>query len=160
MRIFYCFAQSMVSFALLTVAPVSAATHGHMHANPSQSHKHALGGLKSHHFAERQQLRHRGHGSNSGSMAGMASYYGSESGAQSASGARINPSAMTAAHPSLPFGTKVRVTNQGNGRSVVVTITDRGPFVRGRIIDVSSGAAGVIGMKDAGVARVSLEVVR
>ena len=67
---------------------------------------------------------------------------------------------MTAAHPSLPFGTKVRVTNQSNGRSVVITINDRGLFVRGRVIDVSSGAAGVIGMKGAGVARISLEVVR
>ena len=80
-------------------------------------------------------------------------------GSKSASGARINPGAMTAAHRSLPFGTKVRVTNQSNGRSVVVTINDRGPFVGGPIIDVSSGAAGVIGMKGAGVARVSLEVV-
>jgi rare lipoprotein A len=142
MRTFYCFAQSIVSFALLMVAPVSAASygaHGHMQANPSESHKHARGQLKPHHFAEHQQLRHPGHGSSSDRMAGMASYYGSESGSQSASGARINPSAMTASHPSLPFGTKVRVTNQGNGRSVVVTITDRGPFVRGRIIDVSSG---------------------
>jgi rare lipoprotein A len=93
-------------------------------------------------------------------MAGMASHYGSESGQRSASGARINPAAMTAAHPSLPFGTKVRVTNQSNGRSVVVTINDRGPFVRGRIIDVSMGAADVMGMKGAGVARVTLEVVR
>ena len=87
----------------------------------------------------------------------MASYYWQ--GQQTASGARFNPSAMTAAHRTLPFGTKVRVTNKRNGRSVVVTINDRGPFIRGRIIDLSSGAAGVIDMKGAGVAPVSLEVV-
>jgi rare lipoprotein A len=91
------------------------------------------------------------------SQSGMASYYGSESGSQTASGARFNPSAMTAAHRTLPFGTKVRVTNKNNGRSVIVTINDRGPFIRGRIIDLSTAAAGVIGMKGAGVARVSVE---
>jgi len=92
-------------------------------------------------------------------QSGMASYYGTESGSRTASGARMNPSAMTAAHRSLPFGTKVRVTNKRNGRSVVVTINDRGPFVRGRIIDLSTAAAGVIGMRSAGVAPVSLEVL-
>jgi len=91
------------------------------------------------------------------SQSGMASYYGSESGSQTASGARFNPNAMTAAHRTLPFGTKVRVTNKNNGRSVIVTINDRGPFIRGRIIDLSTAAAGVIGMKGAGVARVTVE---
>jgi peptidoglycan lytic transglycosylase len=93
------------------------------------------------------------------SNSGMASYYGSESGSRTASGAHFNPSAMTAAHRTLPFGTKVRVTNKRNGRSVVVTINDRGPFIRGRIIDLSSGAAGVIGMRSSGVAPVSVEVL-
>ena len=92
-------------------------------------------------------------------QSGMASYYGNESGSQTASGARFVASAMTAAHRTLPFGTKVRVTNKGNGRSVVVTINDRGPFVRGRIIDLSTGAAGVIGMMGAGVAPVTVEVL-
>ncbi len=95
----------------------------------------------------------------SGGSSGMASYYGSESGSRTASGARFVPSAMTAAHRTLPFGTKVRVTNRHNGRSVVVTINDRGPFIRGRVIDLSSGAAGVIGMRSSGVAPVSLEVL-
>ncbi len=94
-----------------------------------------------------------------GSYSGMASYYGSESGSRTASGAHFNPGAMTAAHRTLPFGTRVRVTNRRNGRSVVVTINDRGPFVRGRVIDLSSGAAGVIGMRSSGVAPVSLEVL-
>jgi peptidoglycan lytic transglycosylase len=92
-------------------------------------------------------------------QSGMASYYGNESGSQTASGARFNAAGMTAAHRTLPFGTKVRVTNKSNGRSVVVTINDRGPFVRGRIIDLSTGAAGVIGMQGAGVAPVTVEVL-
>ena len=66
---------------------------------------------------------------------------------------------MTAAHRSLPFGTKVRVTNLNNGRSAVVTINDRGPFVRGRIIDVSTGAASVLGMRHSGVARVRVSTL-
>jgi rare lipoprotein A len=66
---------------------------------------------------------------------------------------------MTAAHRSLPFGTRVRVTNRSNGRSVVVTINDRGPFIGGRIIDLSRGAAQVIAMTGAGVAPVSLEIL-
>jgi rare lipoprotein A len=90
-------------------------------------------------------------------QSGMASYYGSESGSQTASGQRFNPRAMTAAHRSLPFGTKVRVTNKRNGKSVVVTINDRGPFIRGRIIDLSTAAAGVIGMRSSGVAPVTVE---
>lgn len=86
---------------------------------------------------------------------GMASYYWQ--GQMTASGRRFNPNALTAAHRSLPFGTRVRVTNKRNGKTVVVTINDRGPFVRGRIIDLSSAAAGVIGMKGAGVVPVKVE---
>ena len=92
-----------------------------------------------------------------GSYSGKASYYWQ--GQQTASGARFNPSAMTAAHRSLPFGTRVRVTNRSNGRSVVVTINDRGPFIGGRIIDLSRAAAQAISMTGAGVASVSLEVL-
>lgn len=96
-----------------------------------------------------------GGGSYGGGSSGVASYYWQ--GQQTASGQRFNPSGMTAAHRTLPFGTKVRVTNQSNGRSVVVTINDRGPFIKGRIIDLSRGAAQVIGMTGAGLARVSVE---
>ena len=88
---------------------------------------------------------------------GQASYYGYGAGSQTASGARFNPNAMTAAHRTLPFGTKVRVTNKRNGRTVIVTINDRGPFIRGRIIDLSTAAAGVIGMRSSGVAPVLVE---
>jgi rare lipoprotein A len=91
------------------------------------------------------------------SFSGMASYYGNESGSRTASGQRMNASAMTAAHRSLPFGTKLRVTH--GGRSVVVTINDRGPFIRGRVLDLSTGAARVIGLTGAGVGRVVAEVM-
>ena len=86
---------------------------------------------------------------------GVASYYGNESGSRTASGQRMNPSAMTAAHRTLPFGTKVRVTH--GSRSVVVTINDRGPFIRGRVLDLSTGAARAIGLP--GVGRVTAEIV-
>ena len=88
-------------------------------------------------------------------QSGMASYYWQ--GQMTASGGRFNPNALTAAHRSLPFGTKVRVTNKRNGKSVIVTINDRGPFIRGRVIDLSNAAAGVIGMRSAGVAPVTVE---
>jgi rare lipoprotein A len=86
------------------------------------------------------------------SWSGAASYYSGKG--RTASGGHVGQ--MTAAHRSLPFGARVRVTNLNNGRSAVVTINDRGPFVRGRIIDVSTGAADVLGMRHAGVARVSV----
>lgn len=85
---------------------------------------------------------------------GNASWYALHS--MTASGERMNPNALTAAHRSLPFGTKVRVKNLHNGRSVVVRINDRGPFTGGRIIDVSKAAAAQLGMISSGTAKVSL----
>ena len=76
---------------------------------------------------------------------GVASVYSTESGGGTASGQKLNPRSLTAAHRTLPFGTKVTVTNKSNGRSVVVTINDRGPFLRSRIIDVTPAAASVLG---------------
>jgi rare lipoprotein A len=90
-------------------------------------------------------------------FSGMASYYGSESGSRTASGQRMNSNAMTCAHRSLPFGTKLRVTH--GGRSVIVTVNDRGPFIRGWVLDLSTGAARAIGLTSAGVGRVTAEVV-
>lgn len=96
-----------------------------------------------------------GHGR---SFSGMASYYGNElAGRRTASGARFNPGSLTAAHRSLPFGTKLRVTH--GGRSVIVTVNDRGPFVRGRVLDLSKGAAQAIGMTGRGVGRVVAEAM-
>jgi rare lipoprotein A len=92
-----------------------------------------------------------------GGSSGMASYYWQPQ--RVASGGWFNPSAMTAAHKTLPFGTKVRVTNVNNGRSAVVTINDRGPFVAGRVIDLSRAAAGAVGMIASGLARVRMEVL-
>jgi rare lipoprotein A len=88
---------------------------------------------------------------------GSASWYALTS--QTASGEMMDPSAMTAAHPSLPFGTKVLVENLTNGKSVEVRINDRGPFIGGRIIDVSKAAASSLGMIDAGVAKVRVAAV-
>lgn len=74
---------------------------------------------------------------------GRASWYALHS--KTASGERMNPAAMTAAHRSLPFGTRIKVTNKNNGKSVVVRINDRGPFIRGRVLDLSRGAARELG---------------
>lgn len=88
---------------------------------------------------------------------GKASWYALTS--QTASGEMMNPNAMTAAHPRLPFGSKVKVTNRANGRSVHLRINDRGPFVKGRIIDVSKAAAGQLGFIRKGVTQVCIERV-
>jgi rare lipoprotein A len=90
-------------------------------------------------------------------FSGIASFYGNESGSKTASGQRFNQNALTAAHRTLPFGTKLRVTH--GGRSVVVTINDRGPFVRGRVLDLSTAAARAVGLTAAGVGRVTAEVI-
>jgi rare lipoprotein A len=141
-------------FALLAAAPLpghSAANSGHPFVDhgvkPSAGHwldnlPAEVGG---------GQLR----------LASAASWYGPGfAGNRTSSGEVFNPGAMTAAHPYLPFGTRVRVTNRVNGKSVVVRINDRGPFVGGRAIDLSQGAAGRIGMISTGVVPVLIEVLR
>jgi len=90
------------------------------------------------------------------SFSGIASYYGNEAGNKTASGQRFNQHAMAAAHRTLPFGTKLKVTH--GSRSVIVTINDRGPFIRGRVLDLSKGAAHAIGLTGRGVGRVVAEV--
>ena len=140
-----------------SVTEASARSHRHHHRHHHHHHHHAsntpsaaVGG--SWHNANAAIAPSSGR-----SFSGMASYYGNESGSRTASGQRMNASAMTAAHRSLPFGTKLRVTH--GDRSVVVTINDRGPFIRGRVLDLSTGAARVIGLTGAGVGRVVAEVV-
>jgi rare lipoprotein A len=91
------------------------------------------------------------------SFSGKASYYG-DSG-KVGSGGQFNPNALTAAHRTLSFGTRVRVTDPKTGRNVIVTINDRGPFGRGRVIDVSLGAARALGMLDRGVIFVQADVL-
>ena len=94
------------------------------------------------------------------SISGAASWYGGKfHGRLTANGERYDMHDLTAAHKTLPFGTKVRVTNSANGKSVVVRINDRGPFVAGRTIDLSRGAATAVGMLNSGVAKVKLDVL-
>ena len=90
-----------------------------------------------------------------GTWTGKASYYGVHG--RTASG--TSDGSLTAAHRSLPFGTRLRITNLSNQRSVIVRVNDRGPFVRGRIVDVSAPAANVLGMRSAGIATVRVETV-
>jgi rare lipoprotein A len=89
---------------------------------------------------------------------GVASFY--SEGTRTASGEKFDAHQLTAAHPSLPFGTRLRVTNAATGRSVVVRVNDRGPYVHGRVVDVSYSAARMLGMVDGGVAKVKLDVVQ
>jgi rare lipoprotein A len=89
---------------------------------------------------------------------GMASYYGPKfHGKRTASGERFNQNAMTAAHRTAPFGSQIRVTNLASGKSVVVRVNDRGPFIRGRIVDVSTVAARQLGLVQRGVGRVRVQ---
>ena len=89
---------------------------------------------------------------------GIASFY--TEGTKTASGEKFNTHELTAAHPTLPFGTRLRVTNVASGQSVTVRVNDRGPFVRGRVVDVSYAAAETLGMVGGGVAKVKLDVVQ
>ena len=145
------------------VTEASAKGYRHHHHAWHHAHHHADGGSEAaSKGAEKSSWRDAnasmGPVSGSGhSFSGMASFYGSESGTKTASGQRMNSNAMTCAHRSLPFGTKLRVTH--NGQSVVVTVNDRGPFVRGRVLDLSTGAARAIGLTGAGVGRVTAEVI-
>jgi rare lipoprotein A len=141
------FAGTLLFGGGITEASAKSRHHHHRH------HHHA-------HHASNSSWRdaNASIGGGSGhSFSGMASYYGNESGSKTASGARFNQNAMTCAHRSLPFGTKLKVTH--GGRSVVVTVNDRGPFVRGRVLDLSTGAARAVGLTGAGVGRVTAEVV-
>jgi peptidoglycan lytic transglycosylase len=88
---------------------------------------------------------------------GLASFY---TDAETASGEKFDPYKMTAAHPSLPFGTRLRVTNLATGRFVTVRVNDRGPFVPGRVVDVSYTAAETLGITEQGIAKVKLDVVK
>ena len=88
---------------------------------------------------------------------GVASYY--SEGSHVASGAKFDPNGLTAAHRSLPFGTRIRVSDPQTRRSVIVTVNDRGPFVQGRVLDLSLGAARALGIESRGVSRVRADVL-
>jgi len=102
-------------------------------------------------FAEARKAQIHAH--SSGPQSGIASVY---SGGRTANGERAHAHGLTAAHRTLPFGTKVRVTNKRNGKTVVVRINDRGPFIRGRVIDVTPAAARALGFS--GLAPVVLDI--
>jgi rare lipoprotein A (peptidoglycan hydrolase) len=137
--------------ALLLVLQAAAAAPAAAHAQGRED-----SGLSSwlHHFGHKQ---HRIPVSTETAKSGIASYYSEPQ--RLASGGRFDPNALTAAHKTLPFGTRVRVTHLGNGRSVDVRINDRGPYVAGRVIDLSKAAAGAIGMTGQGTARIKLTVL-
>ena len=143
----------MIAATLLvggSISEASAKSRHHRHHSPSRHH--GTGPSSNWLDANASIGSSGGHG-----FSGKASFYGNKSGSKTASGQRFNQNAMTAAHRSLPFGTKLRVTHRG--QSVVVTINDRGPFIRGRVLDLSKGAARAIGLTGAGVGHVTAEVV-
>jgi rare lipoprotein A len=110
-------------------------------------------------LSAKEAQSHKQQASQAKSLTGIASFYGKKfHGRRTANGETFNNNALTAAHKTLPFGSKVKVTNLQNRKSVIVRVNDRGPYVRGRIIDLSQAAAKKIGIK--GVARVRLEVLK
>ena len=159
------FAVAAVSFAaLMTVAaPASAswectgpavACDSGSSSKPAKSAKISAKAKKK----SKPAYSYSDSGSSGGyTLSGKASYYWQPQAL--ASGGRFNPNAMTAAHKTLPFGTKVRVTNLNNGKSVTVTINDRGPYIAGRIIDLSKAAAHSISMQGSGVVPVKVAVL-
>jgi len=165
-------AMAAVAVAALATTPISANAwdcQGPAHACRSTakastthkssyktSHMSSKKAVKTAHKSSKKS-RSYAHNSSGGSYSGKASYYWQPQ--RVASGGWFNPNAMTAAHKTLPFGTKVRVTNRNNGKSVVVTINDRGPYVAGRVIDLSRAAAQAISMTGSGVAPVNVAVL-
>jgi len=151
--------RSRTAFALIaatllvggSISEASAKSRHHRHHSHHASKAQAAGG------SWLDSNASIGSQSSGRGFSGKASYYGNESGSRTASGQRFNQNAMTAAHRSLPFGTKLRVTHRG--QSVIVTVNDRGPFIRGRVLDLSKGAARAIGLTGAGVGHVTAEVV-
>jgi rare lipoprotein A len=139
---------ALIAATLLVGGSITEASAKSRHHRHHSSHSHQA---KSNWLDANASIR------SSGSFSGKASFYGNESGSKTASGQRFNQNAMTAAHRSLPFGTKVRVTYRG--QSVVVTINDRGPFIKGRVLDLSTGAARAVGLTGAGVGHVTAEVM-
>ncbi|WP_213289903.1 septal ring lytic transglycosylase RlpA family protein [Bradyrhizobium sp. sGM-13] len=142
-------AATLLVGGAITEASAKSRHHRHHHHHASKA-KTASGDWLNANASIGSQSTGRG-------FSGKASFYGNESGSKTASGQRFNQNAMTAAHRSLPFGTKLRVTHRG--QSVIVTINDRGPFIRGRVLDLSKGAARAIGLTGAGVGHVTAEVI-
>ena len=150
-------AFALIAATLLAGGSISEASAKSRHHRHHHHHHHAASKAQTPGSNWLDSNASIGSQSTGRSFSGKASFYGSESGSRTASGQRFNQNAMTAAHRSLPFGTKLRVTHRG--QSVVVTINDRGPFIKGRVLDLSKGAARAIGLTGAGVGHVTAEVV-
>ena len=150
---------SRTALILFAAAALTGGTASEASARPYRHHHHfAHHAARSENSSWREATASIAETTGGGrSFSGMASFYGNESGSKTASGQRFNQNAMPAAHRTLPFGTKLKVTH--GGQSVIVTINDRGPFVRGRVLDLSTGAARAIGLTSAGVGRVVAEVM-
>jgi rare lipoprotein A len=146
-------AQSSVVSQKSELRATRQASLDHDRMAPSVTHRRVATVKKHTPFAAR---RHAG-GTRTASN-GVASFY--TEGTETASGEKFNTLAMTAAHPTLPFGTKLRVTDVASGKSVTVRVNDRGPYVPGRVVDVSYSAANALGIVGRGVANVKLDVVR
>ena len=140
-----------VTFAPVDHASAHAGRHDHR-ASPQPLNVPRHCASRRRHGARFRAGKHR---SATNGQTGKASYYGGRR--PTANGDHVG--IATCAHPTLPFGTRVRVTNLGNARQAILTVNDRGPFVRGRIVDVSTAAAGLLGMLRAGTALVRVEVV-
>jgi len=126
-----------------------------------QSNRYAGLEAEAHHSVQQREARENVQRTGNHEMRGEASWYGpGYHGRTTASGEKFNQNAMTAAHKTLPFNTNVRVTDLATGKSVVVRINDRGPYAKGRIIDLSKRAAERLGMRERGHAQVKLEIVR
>jgi rare lipoprotein A len=143
---------------ITTVAPADAATK---HSTDKHSIQHVVNKKAKHkHYKKRIRAAHTENG-----MLGIASWYGYESGPRyrrrpkTASGEYFSPKQLTAAHKFLPFGTVVEVTNLANNQTVLVTINDRGPTLKSRIIDLSRAAAVRLGFEKNGVTKVKLEII-
>lgn len=153
------FAVALVAATLAACAQPAALTDkaGSLAASRQASSEAGRKAFSSSRHASRQQPASPAKSEASDASSGLASFYGHES--RTASGEKFNAGELTAAHRTLPFGTRVRVTNVATGKSVTVRINDRGPYVPGRVVDVSHSAAASLGIVRQGVAKVKLDVV-
>jgi peptidoglycan lytic transglycosylase len=151
-----------LSAVVVGAALLGACAQSSVATRQASSHQNRTAFVETHrHVASARHTpfaRHRNKGDTQVASRGVASFY--TEGTQTASGEKFDTNELTAAHPTLPFGTRLRVTNVATGKSVTVRVNDRGPYVPGRIVDLSHSAAETIGMVDKGVANVKLDVVR
>ena len=133
----------------------SAKSEHHHHRHVAQAARHSIQGADKGSETSWRNANKMAPTASGHTFSGVASFYGNESGSKTASGEHFNENAMTCAHRSLPFGTKLRVTH--GSRSVIVTVNDRGPFVSGRVLDLSTAAARALGID--GLGQVTAEVI-